>query len=446
MFIRNFQGTYEHPSTAETLQTNKQKHDESLRDYVKHFCNARNSISYIQDIKIINAFRDGVSDLKTVEEIAMKKPKTVADLLVVADVCIEAFEARAQLQESRGKEPRRRRDDREVNTVEQGDQKDRGGYHCQKERRPFRRPDNAEKWCEIHRTDGHDVEEWKTFLDRKKMPPPEAPTPQDSCRGEHHREISDGDKHMAEINMIIGGSMSITSKTQGKKLQCEINLAQQIESGRRMRRSEDYITFGPEDHPVTELSERNLPLIVKILIGRHKVAKMLVDSGASLNLIMRKTFIEMGLNLLDLTPMHDTFHGIIPGQTSTPIGCIDLEVSCRTGENKRREMLTFEVASFDIGYNCILGTPFLLKFMAVIHTTYATIKMPGPRGVITLKSDQCDALVCENASLTHAGRFGKEVAQKLAVKVVKMHGGGTPAKTVTLGPSAGDTSKMLVAK
>jgi hypothetical protein len=51
---------------------------------VKCFCNARNVIPYIQDIEIINAFCDGVSDIKTVEEIAMKKPKTVADLLVVA--------------------------------------------------------------------------------------------------------------------------------------------------------------------------------------------------------------------------------------------------------------------------------------------------------------------------------------------------------------------------
>jgi hypothetical protein len=81
-----------------------------------------------------------------------------------------------------------------------------------------------------------------------------------------------------------------------------------------------------------------------------------------------------------LTPVHDTFHGIIPGQTSTLIGRIDLKVSCGTVENKRREMLTFEVASFNIGYNCILGRPFLLRFMAVIHTAYATIKMPGPRG------------------------------------------------------------------
>jgi hypothetical protein len=35
MFIRNFQGMYEHPSTTETLKTIRQKHDESLQDYVK---------------------------------------------------------------------------------------------------------------------------------------------------------------------------------------------------------------------------------------------------------------------------------------------------------------------------------------------------------------------------------------------------------------------------
>jgi hypothetical protein len=110
------------------------------------------------------------------------------------------------------------------------------------------------------------------------------------------------------------------------------------------------------------------------------VAKTLIDSGASLNLIMRKTFIEMGLKLSNLTPIHDTFHEIISGQASTLIGLIDLEVCCGTGENKRREMLAFEVASFNIGYNCILGRPFLPKFMAVIHTAYAIIKMPGPRG------------------------------------------------------------------
>jgi hypothetical protein len=140
---------------------------------VKCFCNGRNTILYIQDIEIINAFHDGVSNIKTVEAIAMKKPKTVADLLAVVDTCIKASEARAQLLESHGKGPsKKKQDDQEVNTTDQRDRKDRGDHMFhgkqssdQKEKRPFRRPDDVEKWCEIHHTKGHDLKECKTFLD-----------------------------------------------------------------------------------------------------------------------------------------------------------------------------------------------------------------------------------------------------------------------------------------
>jgi hypothetical protein len=124
--------------------------------------------------------------------------------------------------------------------------------------------------------------------------------------------------------------MSIPSKTQEKKIQCEISLAQRIEPGRMMKWPDVGISFGPEDHPDTELSERNLPFVVKIPIKWHKVAKILIDNIASLNLMMRKTFIEMGLSLAELTPIHDTFHRIIPGQSSTLIGRINLEVSYGT--------------------------------------------------------------------------------------------------------------------
>jgi hypothetical protein len=188
-----------------------------------------------------------------------------------------------------------------------------------------------------------------------------------------------------------------------------------------------------------ELSDRNLPFVVKILIELHKVAKILIDSGASLNLMMRKTFIEMGINLAELTPVHDTFHGIIPEQSSTPIGCIDLEVSCGSGENKHREMLAFEVANFNIGYICILGRPFLLNFMAVIHIAYATIKMPRSRGIITLKSDQRDALTCENVALIRTEQFGETEAHELAAKMAKTHRARTPVRTVAPKAPTGGT-------
>jgi hypothetical protein len=83
---------------------------------------------------------------------------------------------------------------------------------------PFCHPTNVEKWCEIHRTDGHDLEECKTFLDCKKMPPP-PPAAQESHRGEHGRVDPDNEDQMDEINVIFGGSISIALKTQGKKLE-----------------------------------------------------------------------------------------------------------------------------------------------------------------------------------------------------------------------------------
>jgi hypothetical protein len=49
-----------------------------------------NAIPYFQDIKIIIIFCDEVNNINIVEEITMKKPKMVADLLAVANVCIEA--------------------------------------------------------------------------------------------------------------------------------------------------------------------------------------------------------------------------------------------------------------------------------------------------------------------------------------------------------------------
>jgi hypothetical protein len=57
----------------------------------------------------------------------MKKSKTVADLLAVADVCIEASGVRTRLLESRGKGLARRKDDQEVNTAERGYRKDHRG-------------------------------------------------------------------------------------------------------------------------------------------------------------------------------------------------------------------------------------------------------------------------------------------------------------------------------
>jgi hypothetical protein len=79
--------------------------------------------------------------------------------------------------------------------------------------------------------------------------------------------------------------------------------------------------------------------------------------------------------------------------------------------------------------------------MTVIHTAYVTIKMSGLKGIITLKSDQCDALACESAALTHVGRFGEKEVQELAAKMAKTHGASTPVRTVAPKPPTDGTPR-----
>jgi hypothetical protein len=79
------------------------------------------------------------------------------------------------------------------------------------------------------------------------------PMAQDPLRGEHHWAYPHNEDQMDEINVIFRGSLSIASKTQEKKLEREISLAQHIEPDRRMKWFEVDISFRAEDHSMTTI-------------------------------------------------------------------------------------------------------------------------------------------------------------------------------------------------
>jgi hypothetical protein len=86
-----------------------------------------------------------------VEEIAMKKPKTVANLLAVADICVDAFEARDDFWSPgvRGPQGRRIVRSTQLNLGGRKDREDRGYRYKQsseqKEKRTFQHPNNTKK-------------------------------------------------------------------------------------------------------------------------------------------------------------------------------------------------------------------------------------------------------------------------------------------------------------
>jgi hypothetical protein len=71
-----------------------------------------------------------------------------------------------------------------------------------------------------------------------------------------------------------------------------------------------------------------------------------------------------------------------------------MSVTFGTPENYRTKFLRFEVASFDCGYNAIIGRPGLAKFMAIPHYSYMILKMSRPQGIITMCADFQGAAEC----------------------------------------------------
>jgi hypothetical protein len=83
-----------------------------------------------------------------------------------------------------------------------------------------------------------------------------------------------------------------------------------------------------------------------------------------------------------------TFHGIMPGMSAVPLGRVTLDIVFDSKGNYRKEKMTFEVVNFDIPYHAIFGRPAYAKFMARPCYIYSKLKMPGPKGVITIDCNQ----------------------------------------------------------
>jgi hypothetical protein len=75
-----------------------------------------------------------------------------------------------------------------------------------------------------------------------------------------------------------------------------------------------------------------------------------------------------------------------------------LEVLFGEKDNHRREPIWFKVVDLNSPYHALLGRPALAKFMAIPHYAYLKMKLPGPRGVITVSGCYKKSIECARAS------------------------------------------------
>jgi hypothetical protein len=138
--------------------------------------------------------------------------------------------------------------------------------------------------------------------------------------------------------------------------------------------------------------------------------KVLVDGGSSINVTFPQTLLALGVTLKDLTESDTPFFGIVPTEGEYPLGHIYMPITFGTPENYRTEFLWFEVTCFDYGYNAIISTPGLAKFMAIPHCSYMILKMSRPQGIITVRADFQGAAECFWGAIQAALTTGPPIA------------------------------------
>ena len=144
------------------------------------------------------------------------------------------------------------------------------------------------------------------------------------------------------------------------------------------------ITF---DHLDYSRSIRNAgwtALILDPIIDGLQFTQVLMDGGSDLNLLYPDTIRKLGIDLTKILHSRTSFKGVAPGPYAKCTGSLLLEVVFGSPNNFRREKLIFHVAPFKSSYQALLGHEAFVRFNAIPHYASLTLKMPGPRGTISL--------------------------------------------------------------
>src|SRR3954462_10160291 len=123
--------------------------------------------------------------------------------------------------------------------------------------------------------------------------------------------------------------------------------------------------------------------------------RVFMDGGRNINIIFASTLQKMLIPRSVWKKSNTVLNGVVPGETATSLGAIEIEVIFGNRRNFAKHVLEFEVLDWQSQYHAILGRPAFAQFMAVPHYAYLRLKMPGSAGDLTIngrfiKSDQCD--------------------------------------------------------
>nr|AAX96254.1 transposon protein, putative, unclassified [Oryza sativa Japonica Group]ABA93300.1 transposon protein, putative, unclassified [Oryza sativa Japonica Group] len=284
-FIANFQGTYKRHAIEDDLHALTQNPGESLRDYVRRFNECRNTIPDITNVSVIHAFKTGVRDCYTTQELATRRITTTRRLFEVVDRCAHADDAlrRKNDKPKAGGDKKPAKDTPKPSkkkSGKSGKRKAQAEVLASEYERPPKHPDpqgsdTKRIWCPIHKSDIHSLEECLIF--KKSLEKQLALEKGKRVRVvEKATEETTQDSDLAyldsylHVSHIFGGSTAYSLKREYKKVECEVCSTLQGVAP-KMKWSEQKIEFLDEDHPKAAVIPGRYPIVVEPTIRNIKV-------------------------------------------------------------------------------------------------------------------------------------------------------------------------------
>jgi hypothetical protein len=149
------------------------------------------------------------------------------------------------------------------------------------------------------------------------------------------------------------------------------------------------ITFTEQDFKLKS-TDHNDAMVIEVNIVGWVIGKVLVDTRSSADILFKKTFENTILSQHMLRPPEFPLLGF-EGKAIKQVGKIALPISFGDLDNARTETLTFDIVDMYHPYLAIFGRGLINKFDHVIRQQLLCMKIPAPKGVITVFGDQQEA-------------------------------------------------------
>ncbi|KAK1604922.1 hypothetical protein QYE76_028595 [Lolium multiflorum] len=416
-FEKHFRGTYKRPATASDLQACIQKKGESSRNFLTRWLACRNECENVDHTTAMYAFIGGLqrggllrhkltclanaNKLTLDEMISIASDHTAADDDAGGDLAATAIPLHQQKKNrdngNSSSHKRKNPDDQKSGgsdlvamAFQRGGKSTHTNRNCKWVNDLKNDPEAGYKRARKHRPRGKggkgknkdkDEDSSEAMDEDDNSPDPKA--------GSAGKSNPFEKKSVGAYHTFLGTPTVRATKSAARILNAIVPAVPQY-----VRWSEVPCTFDREDHPVI-VPKECYALVVSPRIDGYDFSKCLMDGGASLNIMYLETLERMNLTKEQLKHSTTEFHGVVPGKKANSLGSITLPVAFGDVHNFREERITFEVVPFKSSYHVIFGRPTYHKFHARACYIYNKLKIPGPKGMITISGDYKKAHECE---------------------------------------------------